>query len=212
MIGKNFAGDSICIADLFKIEQSDTVVSQKFKMVTPTGDTVRLVISSKQDTIEFDAPEDSTFRFKQRISAPIPHGYMYFDSSAVTCTITVKNTYVTISNSAKNAWTVGEQSFMTIAGDTIIFLVGGDYKVHSSFSFSGTSGNDYKVRLAKNGVGLPGVVGQTCTGPTNYQNVGGIVYQPFIKGDRIKFQVANQSATNDAIIRNAFVFVEKIGE
>jgi hypothetical protein len=134
------------------------------------------------------------------------HGAMYLENGTYSPSVD-QNTYTRINP----GMTVSEADGMTLSSDQITILTAGDYKIDIVLTLSGTSGDDYRVKMYKNGsaTGIPGSNRISTSGTSNYVVLPYFWYAGFAANDVISFWITNTSSDNNPTISDMKVYIEK---
>jgi hypothetical protein len=171
-------------------------------------------IKSSDDTVEVSGNLRVSEQLFQTEKA---HGYAAFADSSVVFTFALTDTYYHLTNATDSLFRVFEQEFITFSGDTIITTQSGHYKVPIMLGFTGSNGNNIKVRLynytqaAAQGVAFT----KTMDGSSNVEPT---TYYFYIDGagcnagDRVGIQIGNFTGTGSVTLLEGSVFIEKSHE
>lgn len=197
---------------------------QRMVTFTAKGDTAgcygsQIKINNNTDTLLVKVENDTTyfnttgaaFKFNKPVTRPIAHGMMYFQDAAEVVDVPGSEQYVKITNATNTLFTTYEADYMTIAGDSIILLKPGSYKIDWSFSFSGSNGKDFRVEVMYNGTGLPGRQSQSMTSATNFTNISSVAYLDNAdSAGRIGLHVTCITDASDPTFKSGMVFIHRL--
>lgn len=139
----------------------------------------------------------------------IIHGVSYFEIGVYTPLVT-QNIYTKLIPGT----TVSEADGITIQGDSIINLTEGDYKVEIVITLTGNNGDDFRVKMYKNGstTGVNGSNHITTSGAGNYVSLSYFWYLSLAVSDRLSWYITNTTNNNDPTISDMKIFVYKLPE
>ncbi len=128
-----------------------------------------------------------------------PHAEMSFQDSAFVLDIT-QNTFIKVTNTGNDLFTVTDADQMTLAGDTITVILPGTYIMVASLSFSGTAGDVFEFAAYKNGV-IDSPKMERSTSQTDIGNVSLPFYiEALVAGDDISLYMTNTANSDDATL------------
>jgi|WetSurMetagenome_2_1015567.scaffolds.fasta_scaffold207901_2 hypothetical protein len=134
------------------------------------------------------------------------HGACYIENASYTPAVSF-NVYTKITP----GMTVSEADGLTISSDQVTIATAGDYKVDLVITMSGSDGNDYRVKMYKNGsaTGIPGSNRISTSGSSNYVVLPYFWYVSLAASDVLSFYITNTSNSDDPTISDMKVYLEK---
>lgn len=128
-----------------------------------------------------------------------PHASLAVSDSALVIDV-AQGVFSKITNAANDFFTLIDQQGITVAGDTLTIITGGDYIVNASVSFSGSVGDVWEFAVFKNGV-LASPKMERSTSQTDIGNVSLPFYiESLVAGDDLSLQIANIANSDDPTI------------
>lgn len=198
-LGTRINKDSAC----YTIEYD----SSKFKICNISG--ILKIIRNDSNFIEISQSGNVTF--EKDISYNLVHGHSSFSDSARQVLTVTQNNYYHITNTGNNLFTVNEASNVIFRNDSGIIQIPGDYVFFYGFTISGSNGDDYRIRLTKNGNPITPSFTGTGSGALNFLNLSNCIYlQGLVAGDKLCIEVGNISNNNNnPTFRDGFIYIKK---
>ena len=133
-----------------------------------------------------------------------PHAQQYLNAGAAVISISVAGTYEWVTIGLHSLMTVNESSTgIVMVGDSCVVQRKISVIFDISLTLSGNNGDDYRLRLTKNGVAVPmGPMSGTTTGATNFLNISTNVYVEVDSGNVFKLEITNLTDADDPTVRD----------
>lgn len=147
--------------------------------------------------------------FKQVQENDIFHAYGGFQDSSAEIAIT-QGSWSKVGNAYGSLWGGLEANGVSMSGDTMTIANSGDYWGLVTFTFEGTNGNEYELRIYNvTQTSIEGFhLGESGRGAGNYSTLTMPIYVEATAGDKLVMQITNTDGNNNATaIFGSFIII-----
>lgn len=188
----------------------DGIVYLDTNIINNTGSGTKGIWFEEDDDAVFDS---DTVKINGVLQyGELGYGYFGFQDSSITITTTADSTFYQITNSYSNLIGVksaNDTTGVNVVNDTLVISTAGEWQIEATVGYSGTNGEEYRIQIFKNGTAVGfATSGWTATGAL--ENHSFLAQFDASVNDSLTIEIANYTDTDDPVIKNMNIMMDKI--